>query len=242
MTNTNPFANDRIDNLEQLEEAGQDGYPARTPTPTAVRTFRDEYETTDEDEFDEQLWTLAGRITRENEFGDFAFYDIDDRTETVQVMCRREDTEEYELLEYVNLGDHVVFTGTPGLSNTGELTLFADEFTVSGKSLTEYSTEWNALGEQQRVEQRTAALATQDDLYDSVQTRFEIQQVIRQQLQSENFLEVETPSLQHYAGGAEATPFETQCEAIDREMALRIAPELYLKRLITEITGESPRL
>jgi len=227
------FAEDRIEHLEQLEEQGINAYPTGTPTPISVDVFCENY-TDIEDIEDENTWVLAGRITRKNSFGDFSFYDIDDRTNNVQVLCRRADIEEYDVLEdHINLGDQIVFTGYAGRSNTGELTLFAEEYDISSKSLTEYSTEWNSLSEQQRIEQRTSALTTNDELFDSVRTRFEIQQAIRQYLNENEFLEVETPTIDKYSGGNNSTDFDTYCEDINQEMSLRVAPELYLKRLIT---------
>lgn len=231
--NTN-FAEDRIEHVEQLEEQGYNSYPSDTPTPSAdVDTFCQVYDDYEDMEDIDMEWTLAGRITRVNEFGDFAFYDIDDRTNSVQVMCHSNNISDYEILSHVNMGDHVVFTGTPERSNTGELTLNADSFTISSKSLTEHSTDWNSLNEQQSVEQRTSALTSDDELFNSVRTRFELQQTIRSILESDGFLEVETPTMDHYSGGNESSSFDTHCEAIDSELSLRVAPELYLKRLIT---------
>ncbi len=227
------FAEDRIDHLEQLEEQDINPYPTDTSTPTQVNVFCNNYENVENIE-DENTWTLAGRVTRKNTFGDFSFFDIDDRTNSVQVLCRRADIDEYDVLEdHINLGDQIVFTGYAGRSNTGELTLFAEEYKISSKSLTEYSTEWNSLGEQQQIEQRTSALVTNDNLFNSVRTRFEIQQFTREYLTGDNFLEVETPTIDTYSGGNNSTDFDTYCESINQEMSLRVAPEMYLKRLIT---------
>ncbi len=232
MTDTQ-FADDRLEHLEQLEEQNYDAYSSDMPTPMSIDMFCNTYQDEEEIE-DSQEWVLAGRITRKNTFGDFSFFDIDDRTNSVQVMCRREEIEEYDMLEdHINLGDHVVFSGTAGRSNTGELSIVADSYSLSSKSLTEYSTEWNSLGERQRIEQRTSALSTDDDLFNSVRTRFEMQQEIRQYLNMNGFLEVETPTIDKYSGGAESTDFDTYCEDINQNMSLRVAPELYLKRLIT---------
>ncbi len=232
MTDTQ-FADDRLEHLEQLEEQNYDAYSSDMPTPTSIDMFCNTYHEQEEIE-DSQEWVLAGRITRKNTFGDFSFFDIDDRTDSVQVMCRRDEIEDYDMLEdHINLGDHVVFNGTAGRSNTGELSLVAEQYSLSSKSLTEYSTEWNSLGERQRIEQRTSALSTDDDLFNSVRTRFEMQQEIRQYLNMNEFLEVETPTIDKYSGGAESTDFETYCEDINQNMSLRVAPELYLKRLIT---------
>lgn len=227
------FAEDRIEHYEQLEEQGHNPYVSDSLEPTSeIESFREFY-TNEETIQDETEWILAGRITRVNSFGDFVFYDIDDRTDSVQVMCHNEQVEEYDLLSHINTGDHVLFTGVAEYSNTGELTLNAHEFTITSKSLNEHSTDWNSLGEQQQVEQRTSALVTDDDLFDSVRIRFQIQREIRNILESQGFLEVETPTIDNYSGGNASESFDTYCEALNNELSLRVAPELYLKRLIT---------
>lgn len=233
MTDSHPFADDRIDNLNQLADAGYDVFPASHLTPSDISTFCNTY--TDQSEIaDETEWMLAGRITRKNEFGDFAFYDIEDGTDTVQVMVRRGDIDDYDVLDsYVDYGDYIQFTGIPGRSNTGEITLFATDFSPLSKALTHLPDTQSDLSPREHVQQRTAALTTDDSLHNSVRVRFEVQEELRTELTSREFLEVETPTFHTEAGGAEATAFETQCEALDSTLALRIAPELYLKRLIT---------
>lgn len=234
----NEFARERVENLESLEDNGYESYPSELSevsgdvTEDTVREFINEYE--NEDEVNEDsVWRLVGRLTRENEFGDFAFFDIDDRTADVQIMCRRDGMSNYDDIYNLNIGDIVAVTGTPGYSNTGELTLYVDEFEVAAKCLTEFSREWNQLGTQQQIQNRTGALATNDELYNTIQSRFEIEGSIREFLTNSGFMEVSTPVLHNYSGGAEATPFETYCQALDEDVYLRIAPELYLKRLIT---------
>lgn len=234
----NPFNDHRLERVEQLENNGVNPYPDLSETsPSEVSDFVSQYNDEEDIESDEQ-WVLCGRITRENEFGDFVFYDIDDRTDNVQVMCSVDDrsefeTEDYDQLENINIGDWVAFTGTPGRSNTGELTLYAETFTLASPSLQDTADDWNQLSEQKRITDRTAALSTDDELFNSVGARFEIENQVRQHLVDNDYTEVQTPVLHNIAGGAEATPFTTHCNALDHDVFLRIAPELYLKRLIT---------
>lgn len=230
-TNTNqPFEEERIASVEQSDSSPYRG--ANQYNPSQISEFTDEYGESESIE-DDTEWVLSGRISRENEFGDFVFYDLDDRTDTVQIMCRREDTDEYEELSNLNLGDRVVFIGTPGRSNTDELTLYASSFTVSAKALNYIADEYNQFNEQRQITHRTGALSSDDELFNTIQTRFEIQTLVRQYLIQQDYVEFDTPLLHNSPGGAEATPFETHLEALDMDVYLRIAPELYLKRLIT---------
>lgn len=236
MVDNDAFGEQRVRNLEELMESGQRPYGVIEESPSDVSEFIEEHRDYDNIE-DNQIWVLSGRIMRENEFGEFVFYDIDDRTGTVQVMCsidsRSEfETEEYRDLDNINIGDRVVFTGHPGYSDTGELTLHAHSYNVASKALTDVSRDRNQLSNRQQITDRTGALSTNDELYTSVKERLEIQQHVREYLTKMDYLEVETPILHNYAGGAEATPFETYCESLDEDLFLRIAPELYLKRMI----------
>lgn len=237
-----PFSEHRMEAAEQLEES-QELYPTMGDTnPTDVSEFNRQYEDSENID-DENLWTLSGRIVRENEFGDFVFYDINDSTGTVQVMCSVDErtefrTEDYNDLQHVNIGDRVVFEGKAGRSDTGELTLRAESYVISSNALQDMSGERNELGDEMQITHRTRALISNNDLHDTVRTRFEIQSGVRSFLSSQDYIEVETPILQQNPGGAEATPFATHCEALDRDVYLRIAPELYLKRLITSGFGQ----
>lgn len=230
MNTDTPFEEERLTSVEQSNDPVYRG--SNHYNPRSIEEFIDEYGDTTTIE-DNSEWVLSGRISRENEFGDFVFYDLDDRTDTVQVMCRREDTDDYTGLSNLNLGDRVVFIGTPGRSNTDELTLYASSYSVSAKALNYIANEYNQFNEQRQITHRTGALSSDDDLFTTVQTRFEIQTLIRQYLLQEDYMEFDTPLLHNTPGGAEATPFTTHLEALDMDVYLRIAPELYLKRLIT---------
>lgn len=229
--NNNPFENERVESLEQNNE--QDPYRGSNHyDPSSIEEFTGEFSDEDEIEGSDE-WVLSGRITRINEFGDFVFYDLDDRSDSVQIMCTSDDTELYEKTSNINMGDRVVFIGYAERSNTGELTLFAEEYEISAKALNHIADEYNQFSERRQITHRTGALTSDDELYDTVQMRFEIQNVVRQYLNNNSYLEFDTPLLHNQPGGAEATPFVTNLEALDMDVYLRIAPELYLKRLIT---------
>lgn len=237
MTEEN-FRDNRVEKIEELDSEGVDPYQSFPNTePSSVGEFVEEYQD-QEDIESEETWVLAGRVDRINHFGDFVFYDVDDRTGSVQVMCTVDDrndfrTENFESLDNVSMDDWMVFRGAPGRSNTGELTLYANSYEFATPALTETVDDYSQLRDDSRVTNRTQDLIADDVLFDSVQTRFHIEQYVRDYLTNNGFLEVRTPTLHNIAGGAEATPFTTHCNGIDQEMYLRIAPELYLKRLIT---------
>lgn len=236
MTDNNPFNGHRLESLENYENEQSEVYTgSNSYSPRSIEAFTDQYQ--GESDINDEFWTLSGRVIRENEFGDFVFYDLNDRTDIVQVMCSVDDrsdfeTESYQSLENVNIGDQLVFIGQPSFSDTGELTLNATEYEIVAKSLQDFSRDHNQLSEDRLITDRTAALSTNDGLYDTVRTRFEIQRNIRQYLNRRNYTEVETPILHSQPDGANATPFETYCEALEEDVYLRVAPELYLKRLV----------
>jgi len=232
MNENNLFAEDRIDNIEEMEESGREQYNYNYDVELDISEFINKFEN-QEEITDESTWVLAGRIVRDNEFGSFRFYDIDDGTGKVQIMCRNNEVTDYDLLDNIDSYDHVLFKGTAGFSNTGELTLNAQEFSIVAKSLNHFPSNRDDLSSKHTIVQRTPSLASDKQLFDSVETRFKIINLIRDYLTDEGFQEVDTPILHNHSGGAEATSFDTECNAINREMALRIAPELYLKRLIT---------
>lgn len=222
-----------VENMEQISD------PYRESTPlsdiSSIQDVRDSYSS--EDDLDTDVWIVSGRVTRVNEFGDFVFYDIQDHSGEIQVMCsvdsRSEfETDNYELVDSITTGDHIVISGVADFSDTDELTINAETLSVSSKSLQTISTEWNELDDQSQILNRTSALISNTELAESVHQRFEMQNYIRSYLTERNYMEVETPILQGQAGGANATPFETFSEDLNRDFYLRIAPELYLKRLI----------
>lgn len=236
MTEENPFEENYTNRVETMEENDIDPYPNEYPTDVyRVGTFIEEFnDYTDEIPTDE-TWKLAGRITRINDFSDFVFYDILDQGDEVQVMCHNSYVDSYEQTEHIVNGDFVVFTGEPQISNTGELTLFAESFQIVSSALdtTPRTDEWDNIQDQEKATNRTSALATDKELYNSVRTKFEMLWEIQQYLNNNGYLSVQTPTIQHYPGGAEAEPFTTEVNDVDMEMALRISPELYLKRLLT---------
>lgn len=223
---------DRIEQHASLQEDGVDPYPPAPPLPDCRITEFTETHSEEIDNPDEET-RLAGRITRVNDLGSIGFVDVRDETGTIQLLLREESVGEYNLIDSVQKGDIVTATGTPTYSNTGELSLEVEEWQMLTKALRHpaWASYTSGFSNQKRVTDRAAALQLRD-LNDSIRSRFELQREIRDYLNDRGYIEVETPILHRVAGGAEATPFETHLNALDEDVYLRIAPELYLKRML----------
>lgn len=230
---TNQFAEDRFEKRCSLRESDSSNpYPNLGEPDMQIEAYRSEYGSLSEEELESisDRVTLAGRVTRVNDLNGIAFLDIEDETGDVQIIFHNEETEEFDRIGMIDTADILYVTGVPHRTDTDEFSLLATSYVLGAKTL-HHPPDEDGLSERDRIRNRTAALWN-DDLYNSVRTRFEMTRYLRQNLEDRGFLEVETPILHNEASGASAQPFETYSNAIDREMALRIAPELYLKRLV----------
>lgn len=223
------IAADRVDKRNALYDRGYDPYQGTGQPDLQIGAFRDQY--ADTDEFGDVSTHLAGRVTRIADVGAITFIDIRDETGTVQLLCRADDTAAYDDLGLVDRGDVIAATGTPTRSDTGELSLAVAEYDILTKALCPPPDAGDGFTERNRVRQRAAALQL-SDLHETIRTRFELTTALREVLRARGYREVETPVLHQTPGGAAATPFETYSEALDTDLYLRIAPELYLKRLV----------
>lgn len=180
--------------------------------------------------------TTAGRIVGQRTHGKVTFLDIFDHSATMQVMIRAEEigAKVWEWLRYVDRGDFIGVSGTVVTTKSGEITIHADSLTFLGKSLRPLPTEFNAAADKEvRFRKRYIDMLINPETKRVLDARWAITKEIRRYLQDEHqFVEVETPILQPLYGGTNATPFTTHMEALDTDFYLRIAPELYLKRLI----------
>jgi len=177
----------------------------------------------------------AGRIMSLREHGKVTFCDVHDDSASMQVMFREDDDKkQYELLTLLDPGDYIGVKGTVIISKTGEITIQATHFDVLSKSLRPIPTTWQGIDDPEtRYRKRYLDLLINPDAKRILDARWTIEKEIRRYLQDvEHFVEVETPVLQTLYGGTNARPFTTHMNALDSDYYLRIAPELYLKRLI----------
>ncbi len=178
----------------------------------------------------------AGRIMALRAHGKLWFADIADSTQRVQIMLRESElkAEEFSLLPLIDPGDFIGVSGTVTTSKTGEITVLATSLTLLGKALRPLPTEWNAAEDKEvRFRKRYLDMLINPSTKQTLDARFTLIKELRRYLQDEhNFVEVETPIFQPLYGGTNAKPFSTHMNALDVDFYLRLAPELYLKRLI----------
>ncbi|MGW0683643.1 bifunctional lysylphosphatidylglycerol synthetase/lysine--tRNA ligase LysX [Streptomyces sp. NPDC002754] len=179
--------------------------------------------------------TVAGRLMLVRDFGGIVFAVLRDWSGDRQLALSR-DRAGQDLIDTftadTDIGDHLTVTGEVGASDSGEVTVFVTDWRLTGKCLRPLPDKWHGLSDPEaKVRRRYLDLVTSPDTRDVVRARSVAVQALRQGLLERGYLEVETPMLQQIHGGANARPFTTHINAYDLDLYLRIAPELYLKRL-----------
>ncbi|MCP3169156.1 lysine--tRNA ligase [Myxococcus qinghaiensis] len=179
-------------------------------------------------------YEVAGRLVAMRSFGKAAFIKLRDRSGEIQVHMKKDALAEgYEVFKLCDMGDFLGVTGTLFRSKTGELTLAATKFTPLTKSLRPLPEKWHGLTDVEiRYRQRYLDLVSNPDVKQTFLRRNKLIRFIRSFLDGRDFVEVETPMMHPLVSGAAARPFTTHHNALDIDLYMRIAPELYLKRLV----------
>ncbi|MGN7860863.1 bifunctional lysylphosphatidylglycerol synthetase/lysine--tRNA ligase LysX [Microbacterium sp. 22303] len=214
----------RVATVLAMREQGKDPYPPTVPRTHSISALRD---------VTSGRVSITGRVQGRRRHGGIAFLDIIEDHESYQIIATNDTTEDYRSLTRASIGDFISVTGDLGRSATGEPSLFAESWTYAAKSLQQPpKRRTGVIDPEMQVRQRHVHLATSIEAMNLLRTRSHAVRALRDRLLHEGYLEVETPILQRTHGGANARPFRTHINAYHRDLSLRIAPELALKKLI----------
>jgi lysyl-tRNA synthetase class 2 len=225
----------RIKKSAQLAEIAPIYPNTFRPKHDALEIHKELGEKTAEDlEADPQIRVVAGRLMAKRDYGKSAFYDLLDPTGKIQLYLRRDrlDPAAFDLAKRLDIGDHVGASGRIFKTKTGELSVLVDRLELVTKSLWPLPEKFHEMSVELKYRRRYVDLIMSEASRRVFKIRSKVVTYIRRFLDERGFLEVETPMLHPIPGGAAAKPFVTHYNALDREMFLRIAPELYLKRLL----------
>lgn len=231
----------RLDKLEKLKKVGVNPYPAQSSRTHEIVGALSEF---DKLAAKKENIILAGRVMAKREHGGTTFLDIDDGSASsprvspgrIQLLFKKDvlgDDVYAFFLEVVDVGDFIEAEGSLFKTKAGERTLEVSRSEMLAKSLVPLPEKWHGLQDiEERYRKRYLDLIFNPEVKAKLRSRAEIVEHIRQYLIASGFLEVETPVLQTLPGGAAARPFKTHLNTLDLDLYLRIAPELYLKRLL----------
>jgi len=225
----------RREKLEEFRSRGMDPFPYNYDKTHSAAEILNKFKELKEGEESAEEVSIAGRVMTKRGHGKASFAHLQDETGRIQIYGKVDvlGEEKYELYQKLDLGDFIGVKGKVFKTKTGEVTVRTHNFSLLCKSLHPLPEKWHGLQDKEvRYRERYLDLIVNPEVKAVFLKRFKIISFIRKFLEERGFLEVETPVLHILQGGAAAKPFETFHDALDMPLFMRIAPELYLKRLI----------
>ncbi|MCE5194891.1 MAG: lysine--tRNA ligase [Nitrospiraceae bacterium] len=232
----NELIEQRIKKLGELKEMGIDPFGSAFEVKDYAANLFAKYESSSKETLEAipVSCTIAGRLITIRDFGKAAFAHVQDSTSKIQVYFRKDRlNEKYDVVKKLDMGDIIGVKGVLFRTRTNELTVEVDDLKFLTKSLRPLPEKWHGLKDiETRYRQRYVDLIVNPEVKETFKKRSAIIKSVRDFLESKGFIEAETPMMHQIPGGAAARPFQTHHNALDIDLYLRIAPELYLKRLL----------